>query len=223
MALCTELSGPPQVISAQETILCTESVFVNLSEDVAPEAFKISEFVKLTKSSLKNHELWPLYCNFKLCALDNQALEELNETFFQTDCVKNRVQIISLSYNSFDYKSSSTIMEILKIPSLKYLNLIGTCYSTKYIRYLLEHIKRKKGDDTVLEFSKKLIFIGKDYVSKAKKKVKVYSDMENSKILSKDWDRYHKNYYRDYDGDLDMPSVFWKEKDLSNRFNLLSL
>lgn len=214
------VESEPQVISFKGVSIYPDEKVKNLDQNPFDKIISVSDLTTKVQKMIRQEEQSQVYLNLELCSVDNETLVELKKHLFSEPTVTEKLSVIDLSYGTFGRESSIYLKEILEIPNLKFMKLTGTCFSLKNILYLLRDIKRESGEEHVLALSKKIIFLGKSYVKKAKSSVGIYKKMEQSHLLSPDWDQCHFHFYKECFSHLSREPV---EVSLSEALKHLSL
>ena len=145
-----------------------------------------------------------LLLNFHCTALNDISFDELTDRVMKNPSFhKYKYIILDISDNSITLRSTSALAQWLAHPNILYVNIYGNTHcALKNMRDLClslhNHFFRNSTciKQEIINYTKKIIFLSKSYIWKAKNKVKVYQKLVKDGLLDSDWDNKHKNYYR---------------------------
>ncbi len=119
--------------------------------------------------------------------------------------------ILDISDNSITLRSTAALALWLSHPKVLYVNVHGNTHcAMKNIndlclslhKHFFKHQPLVRNE--IVSYTKKIIFLPKNYLWQAKNKVKIYQKLERDGLLRSDWDNKHKLYYRIIENKADL-------------------
>ncbi len=110
---------------------------------------------------------------FNSCNISSNIFSIIFRDLFES--VKNNIEIIDVQHNPFGFgiDNINEIIDILKYPKLKYINLIGTHLALSNIKPLITALKNRHLEQHI----NKIIFIDKTYLWSAQHKFTYYKNI----------------------------------------------
>jgi len=151
------------------------------------------------------------YLVFESLGISDKVLSALSETILrrlEDDGVQSVV--VNLKDNIITTNSVDVLIKLLENKKIKFINIVDNykisrknmrdICSSFYSIFSEHHDFKGKSDDIIKEhirkLTAKLIFIRKEYIGSASRRVLVYKDLVDKGYLEKNWAEIHKNYYR---------------------------
>lgn len=136
-----------------------------------------------------------LFGKIKVLKLNRSGIDDfcLSELYKFISEIKDSIEIIILSYNSFGNKSFNIIKGILQFPNLKFLDLVGTRFST----YFLEFAQQL--NDPIL--INKVIFCRDHSIWHLVNRTNKLSTLLDKGLLYQNWPDNIKKYYKMYNSE----------------------
>jgi hypothetical protein len=199
--LSEEIEGCPP-----DKSVMIDSMFEDVSsdDDDAISVTSLSEFVRgqiekidLSKNTLK------YILNYSSQAINDITFKEITEKLIPLLPESEGRIIIDFSFNGLTLESLPFIKQWLDKPAVAYVNLNGNSSLAKRgikdvcstLYAALEGTPAEK-KERIRQYLSKLIYLPDYYLTTAKRRVKLYNELQAKDYLPGDWDARHRDFYK---------------------------
>lgn len=169
------------------------SVILDFTEMSLNERDKFSQFIS-DFNSLQEEVSTIKSLGFSKNKLGDESFSELTKILSPEKFTG--LEILDLSNNLLTEKAVSSILPWLQLNSLQYVNLSGNNQiSLRNVKKLFIKLNELREFTEAEEFMPKIVFISKDYVTKANADAKIYGTLVQEKIIPGNWAEIHRTFY----------------------------